>query len=642
MIAAPLAGTQPRADAPTIECECKNVFVAVDLSQATEITADCRACGAKYVVDRSGAGEELPCRCGAAITVPSAILIQAAKHPVSTLAPNQTPLEKESEPALDEFGDVDIEAIDEAEFASDLSDAAPSPVDQTAVGLSDEFDEVNFGHAELGDVELGDVELGDVELGDVDEAEFTGEFDDSPQAGFDDHPSQPMLSRGLPIVAAPVIVQIQMPTMPDDELVADDDPVVTVNDVVSNVNLPIVAIPEVYSIHFPAVVAEGESLTEPSPLQITDEQITDEQITDEQITDEHVADGQVAAEIETSADDSSEGSITIACPGCRREYPATKDEMGQTAECECGFVFVMQENIAALDSALCADLMPFVPLTVDRTGARRNFEAKQDDPVRSAGPPPSPRRAMVAREVDTQQRTAIIRILTAAAAGFLITTIAIGVVVRNRGGGVSRMEPAITKSEKVAIPISANRLPPGPVTVASESAQAAMRRDVVPDAGDATTARRHDDSMEIEHVEAVSAETPASDPPGSLSEFLQPLQVMATELESTTTLDRDPLFRFGELQTKIALTDVQFTVRDLFWLGNLWEGFGLRAENPELASKCYWMAASVFGLAQTVDSITPSDRELAIRRQRELSAKSHSVVRLAVKPVEAPRESASR
>ena len=61
--------------------------------------------------------------------------------------------------------------------------------------------------------------------------------------------------------------------------------------------------------------------------------------------------------------------VDVRCPGCQRRYPVPKSELGQTGECECGFMFVMQSNIDALDSAFCDNLMPFPPLAIDRTGA---------------------------------------------------------------------------------------------------------------------------------------------------------------------------------------------------------------------------------------------------------------------------------
>ncbi|PNY34807.1 hypothetical protein C2E31_21405 [Rhodopirellula baltica] len=77
----------PDAEDSTVECECGAMLTASSWT-SEEIESWCKECGTEYVVNAAGAGAQLPCRCGAIITIPSVQLAvarpQAAQSQVAS------------------------------------------------------------------------------------------------------------------------------------------------------------------------------------------------------------------------------------------------------------------------------------------------------------------------------------------------------------------------------------------------------------------------------------------------------------------------------------------------------------------------------------------------------------------------------
>ncbi|MCO8123052.1 hypothetical protein NHH03_14995 [Stieleria sp. TO1_6] len=132
----------------------------------------------------------------------------------------------------------------------------------------------------------------------------------------------------------------------------------------------------------------------------------------------------------------------------------------------------------------------------------------------------------------------------------------------------------------------------------------------------------------------ITAADPAepTQPSVMLSDFLAPLHQLAAAMESGATLPRAPLHDFAAAVENLGDQKAKFTVADLFWLANSWEGFGNRAQTPALASRCYRQSAAAYAFAMTIDSIALPDRNLAERRHQELSAKSIAALQLAAHP----------
>ncbi|MCS7470382.1 hypothetical protein NZK35_27345 [Stieleria sp. ICT_E10.1] len=727
---------------PTLRCQCDATLIATDLSAVTEIPTECAECGSKYVVDRSGAGVELPCRCGAVVKVPTAILTKVSVGQSDSSA-SPEPSEIDADPRVDEapkntvslpivaFPDLyqlRVPAIDACDSMDAEADSIPESSDASAVELpivafpdlyqlrvpaidaSDTMDVEADSIPESSDasaVELPIVAFPDLyqlrvpvfdasdsmdaeadsipESSDASAVELpivafpdlyqlrVPVFDasDSMDAEADSIPESSDASAvELPIVAFPDLYQLRVPVFDaSDSMDAEADSIPESNDA-SAVELPIVAFPDLYQLRVPvfdasdSMDAEADSILESSDASAVELPIV--AFPDlYQLPVSEASQGSVlpppadASETHPSdetpqrqepLEDSTAGAAVdlavVSCPGCKREYSITRTDMGQTAECHCGFVFVMQENVDALDSAFCTDLMPFQPLAIDRTGTRvvpGNVSKENDTEERARGrkPQTAPARSVPLDSRDRRSRFAANFVMVAA--GFLLMATAIGFVYRDRLGIRLLASNGITKPVKRGGPMP---IPPAdptdsaPPQATGDRPQATGDRPLAtgdrPQAtGDRAAEDRSGGGVPDAVPQPVNVTERMRQPHSELSEFLRSVYLQARHLDADKTLGKEALFHFSETVNQLDATGVQFSVADLFWLAETWEGFGKRAATDDLESKCYWQAAGAFALAQTLETIDPQHRLIADRRKRELSEESRRVLRLASKPNDA-------
>ncbi|QDV81520.1 hypothetical protein [Stieleria magnilauensis] len=758
---------------PTLRCQCDATLIATDLSVVTEIPTECAECGSKYVVDRSGAGVELPCRCGAVVKVPTAILTEVSVGQ-SDRSASPEPAALDSDPRVDEapettvplpivaFPDLfqlQVPVIDASDSIDTEAASLPEFNDASAVNLpivafpdlyqlqvpvivsSDSMDAEADSLPESNDASA--IELPIVAFPDLYQlqAPVIG-ASDSIDAEADSLPeSIDTRAIELPIVAFPDLYQLQVPVIDASDsmdaeaaslpesidtsaielpIVAFPDlyqlqvPVIDASDSMDAeavslaesidtraIELPIVAFPDLYQLQVPVIDtsdsmdAEADSLPEPNDASAVELQIVafpdlyrlqvpeagEVSVHPPEADASETQPSEETPQRQEQLEDSTAEAVAVdvavvSCPGCKREYSITRADMGQTAECQCGFVFVMQENVDALDSAFCTDLMPFQPLAIDRTGTRvvaGDVTKVNDTEERSRGSKPqtAPGRSVLLDGRD--RRSSFTANFVMVAAGFLLMATAIGFVYRDRLGIRLLAANGITKPVKRGGPMPippANPTVSAPPQTSGDRPQASGDRpqtsgdrpqtsgdrpqtsgDRPQTSGDRpqTSGDRPQTSGDRPQASGDRARGGVPDavpqpvnftermrqPPAQLSEFLRSVYLQARQLDADKTLGKAALFHFSETVNQLDATGVQFSVADLFWLAETWEGFGKRAASGDLESKCYWQAAGAFALAQTLETIDPQDRLIADRRKRELSERSRRVLRMASKPNDA-------
>ncbi|PAY19618.1 hypothetical protein CKO51_10160 [Rhodopirellula sp. SM50] len=652
-------------DTPTLRCQCEATLIATDLSAVTEIPTECAECGSKYVVDRSGAGVELPCRCGAVVKVPTAILTEVSVgHSDSSASPE--PADVDSDPRVD----------DASETAVPLPIVGFPDLYQLQVPVIDACDSMHVEAASLPESnDASAVELPIVAFPDLYQLQVPvlGACDSMHVEA--DSLLEPIDARAveLPIVAFPDLYQLQVPVIDAcDSMDAEADSLPESNDA-SAVELPIVASPDLYQLQVPVIEvcdsmdAEADSLPESNGASVFELPIVAfpdlyqlpvaeagqgsvfQPPADASEAQPSDATPQRQEQLEDSTAEAAAVDLAVvSCPGCKREYSITRADMGQTAECHCGFVFVMQENVDALDSAFCTDLMPFQPLAIDRTGTRVESGDvtkvnETEERARGRKPQTAPRRSVPLDGRD--RRSSFTANFVMVAAGFLLMATAIGFVYRDRLGIRLLASNGITKPIQRGGPMP---IPPADPTASAPPQASGDRPQASGDRPQASGDRpqasgdrpqasgdRARDGVPDAVPQPVNFSERMRQPPAKLSEFLRSVYLQARQLDADKTLGKAALFHFSETVNQLDATGVQFSVADLFWLAETWEGFGKRAASGDLESKCYWQAAGAFALAQTLETIDPQDRLIADRRKRELSEKSRRVLRLASKPNDA-------
>ncbi len=178
-------------------------------------------------------------------------------------------------------------------------------------------------------------------------------------------------------------------------------------------------------------------------------------------------------------------------------------------------------------------------------------------------------------------------------------------------GSADRDMPSFPDRPAVPIPVAASA---GGAT-GTRTAVAAITNTATP---------QHADSSSVVSEPAVSA-----DRSGGLSSFLKPVQAIAGRYAEADELGRQQLHRFADALGELGDRQSELTVDDLFWIAEMWEQFARRAATRELASRCLWQSAAAFAFASTVDGISQRDREIATRRQQELSDRSAELLRIA-------------
>ena len=617
---------QTRSGEP-IRCECSAYLVASDLEQTFEITAICEQCEAKYVVDRSGAGEELPCRCGSTVMVPSLILTEVAEPRQQTIQVEDEEFEPQECVQIEEPAEQMPEPT--LKQALPKHEEMPPPAQESAVRAQESE------HSDSADlnVQLPIVACPQSQLPDLYQIAIPERVEADPDEKDDSYPEIDSTEQaGSPQQAAPVGVP-------------------------EPIDLPIVAVPELYGITVPdrrvpeRRVHETREQLEPDPAPpfvTPQENATASAVagdlqaypseaapTEESRPEEsQPVENEIADQTNPSTEDTK---LVITCPGCRKEYNIERSELGQSAECVCGFVFILKENTAALDIALRSDLMPYPPLVADRTGSKGSTETCSiEDPLAreslAAGGAVDYQGLLETGLLETKPRgyPLPIRLMLSAAAALLISFF-LGRAVRQAIQGKWTAVPVSQLEEPPAQERIANPIPMPSVPEFAEQS-VAIEQQTEPKK-DLSIAPRQTPIVKVEmQDEPADRESQDQNEIDLLADFLLPLRRYAQSLQSESVLDREMLGRFGERVTRLDLTGVQFSVRDLFWLGEQWEDFGGRAASADLRSKCYWQAASAYALAQTLDSMKNAEKLVAQERQKDLSLKSRAAAKLAANP----------
>ncbi|MEO1614543.1 MAG: hypothetical protein AAFV88_01755 [Planctomycetota bacterium] len=123
---------------------------------------------------------------------------------------------------------------------------------------------------------------------------------------------------------------------------------------------------------------------------------------------------------------------------------------------------------------------------------------------------------------------------------------------------------------------------------------------------------------------------------GGRSEFLTPIETLATKLLKQDSLQRQQLREFANEINQLGDRQQEFQVADLFWIADTWQQLAERAEDSESEGNCYWLAAAAYALAQSLDGIAGHEREIAAAQQKDLSAKAWERQQVAAKSNESP------
>ncbi|MCC9603005.1 hypothetical protein LOC67_20855 [Stieleria sp. JC731] len=472
----------------------------------------------------------------------------------------------------------------------------------------------------------------------------------------------PAYTQQLPIIAAPELYSIEVVETVDEPTEDFED-----NDLaVDNLVLPVVRSPELFQIEFNAesVVSEVNDATAdvtsttaqsielpitavPTVYQISLVDLPQVTATDSQppqtepaATEHSVAEEQLAATAKL-ADDHFE----LACPGCKATYPMPRDAIGESAECECGFVFQIKDNVDAIDDALAFDLVPFPPLVADRTGHRATaaedstspeMAARKNatDPLISPKVEPAEIERQRSRSIDRMSTTSLLmRYAASTLAVIPIATLLYWFVAQQnpttlswqtlqnafRSQGSTAPLPTLVEQPEIA---SADQLQPlvTPPAIAMEAAN-------TPNVNLASA--ESDQAIDVAASSNRAVEPESIDPQDQLSEFLRPVQQIAIELRKPQRLDRASLQRFANAIESLRPRHRELTQHDLTWLGESWRSLAERAESADLASRCFYQASSAYSLLLTIEQ-TEVSKAFAEEQQRMLYDRSREAQRIAL------------
>ncbi|WP_230774344.1 hypothetical protein [Roseiconus lacunae] len=747
-----------QADLTPIRCECGAALAVVEWLN-DEIDAYCGECGTEYVVNCAGAGEELPCRCGSIITIPTnrlqcwqppAVSVPAAL-PAAPIASSTTGPTL-PEPTLP-VAAAELDALSETTPGCDLSDSGNGvavgvalPIVAAPVLYSIEV--IEREAPSPWDVRLPIVAIPEVfaiDLPSVVELTVEANSFALPIVAAPELCSIEVIEREapspsdvrLPIVASPEVFAIDLPSVVELTVEANSFalPIVAAPELYSieviereapspwDVRLPIVAIPEVFAIDLPSVVEltveqvsfalpivaapelysiavyeestrDSEAIELPiiaSPLlyaidfpvsppilaevpEATCPAIEPTEPTEpvEPITADSEHRKPPVAKSQTPTADASDDQFLVSCPGCKNEYPVPRDAIGESAECECGFVFQIKDNLDAIDSAFTFDLVPYPPLALDRTGsgsasetgtAKKPLAAKVDRAEtvrrREAMSDQPKGRLNASRRIDGDVETkgVLLRYLASTLAVIPVALLLFWFVfdgtehqwslqsVRDQLAMQMPARPVVGLNKPTAIsPASitddSNATPDDqslPAEFSSPEAEpietaiakielGSPQPSMETTAGDSielaesTVAPTNHEQAELVQAELLEAE---------LSPFLMPVQKIAQQLGSTKRLDRPALQRFASAIESLRHRHRELTPKDLRWLGRQWASLGERASTAELASRCYYQASSAYSLLLTFEQTSVAKAHTEEQRQM-LFERSRHAQRMAV------------
>ncbi|MDM4016843.1 hypothetical protein [Roseiconus lacunae] len=459
-------------------------------------------------------------------------------------------------------------------------------------------------------------------------------------------------SFALPIVAAPELYSIEV----YEESTRDSEAI----------ELPIIASPLLHAIDLPVsppILAEVPEATCPA-IEPTEPA--------EPITADSEHRKPPVAKSQTPTADASDDQFLVSCPGCQNEYPVPRDAIGESAECECGFVFQIKDNLDAIDSAFTFDLVPYPPLALDRTGsgsasetgtAKKPLAAKVDRAEtvrrREAMSDQPKGRLNASRRIDGDVETkgVLLRYLASTLAVIPVALLLFWFVfdgtehqwslqsVRDQLAMQMPARPVVgfnkpTANSTASITDDSNATPDDqslPAEFSSPEAEpietaiakielGSPQPSMETTAGDSielaesTVAPTNHEQAELVQAELLQAE---------LSPFLMPVQKIAQQLGSTKRLDRPALQRFASAIESLRHRHRELTPKDLRWLGRQWASLGERASTAELASRCYYQASSAYSLLLTFEQTSVAKAHTEEQRQM-LFERSRHAQRMAV------------
>ncbi|WP_149499365.1 hypothetical protein [Roseiconus lacunae] len=458
------------------------------------------------------------------------------------------------------------------------------------------------------------------------------------------------VSFALPIVAAPELYSIEV----YEESTRDSEAI----------ELPIIASPLLYAIDLPVsppILAEVPEATCPAiePTEPTEPV--------EPITADSEHRKPPVAKSQTPTADASDDQFLVSCPGCQNEYPVPRDAIGESAECECGFVFQIKDNLDAIDSAFTFDLVPYPPLALDRTGsgsaseagtAKKPLAAKVDraETVRRrevmSDQPKGRLNASRRIDGDVETKGVLLRYLASTLAVIPVAMLLFWFVfdgtehqwslqsVRDQLAMQMPARPVVglnkpTANSTASITDDSNATPDDqslPAEFSSPEAEPIETAIAKIELGSPQPSMETIAGDSIELAESTVAPTnheQAELLQAELSPFLMPVQKIAQQLGSTKRLDRPALQRFASAIESLRHRHRELTPKDLRWLGRQWASLGERASTAELASRCYYQASSAYSLLLTFEQTSVAKAHTEEQRQM-LFERSRHAQRMAV------------
>ena len=645
---------------PALTCDCGLSLEIASLPERGEIVFHCQECATRYVVDQMGAGEELQCRCGTELIVPS-VNLQVAE----VRAPQEsTPREIPSQQFIQEYDQEHQRVVPDQEHSDqEHSDQEHSDQEHCDQEHSDQEHSEELERALPCDQRSSD-HIADksppVFEETVCEEPANEEIAHEPAYNFypsgisqniNPHAKRKILVSGntndethevnspvepsyaeeapannLPATSLPAN-SLPEDSLPEDSLPEDSTPEdsapqssvvssgVTASSACSGNDQP--PLEDVSTIDPPPVIDLEQDHSSPNQSPHSTDSIPESSETpspdsnsapaDPTPTETSPKDSQPAEFLPV---DSTSSEVQVHCPGCRRPFAIATSELGQTAECECGFVFLLTIDTAEKDLLFQSDLVADLPVAVDRTASlserERETYTRVDPPASVTSPRSRPRAIDKSASGDTTTREGLIFRAVFALAAILVVATSSHWIPMTRSP---------VKSSAVTLMSSQRSIRP-PTAIHANPAQALPKPTPLAE---------------------VTEQPAGSSQPTDLSELDQ-LKSLAAELMQQETLPREVLYRFADLVQRFGSDESRFTVPALFWIGETWEQLGERAASPHLAYKCYWQSAAAYAMAKTVDGIDASELAVATQRQTDLSKRLRQASRLALKSAESSRE----
>ncbi|MEL6104989.1 MAG: hypothetical protein AAFU85_03080 [Planctomycetota bacterium] len=512
-----------------LRCDCDAELHAFRWADGDEIGVRCGGCGAEHVFHAAGAGENVRCGCGESLHVPTHRLAVRAIDPGTSSDEKGTP-ENEVSPVA-----AEPEPVPLPEAGADVSrDPASANVESPEQADPEPKEPVTHAAPRPSPTEVEPITLVvPREEGLLSDATTVTDSGDAEENEPDGQTAEPAAKR-------------------TEESRTSTDPTPTLVTVSKAPEAKASACPN------PKPHADDTSLVlalEKDPTNDVAQLSSDFSL----IRQDSIADStQVTATAHIPVQSTARHELTIQCPACRAEYLVPRTEEGQTAECECGFVFLQTSPavVEATDTLLRADLFPGIALLAER----RSGSALARTPPKTA-----PRELLPTRQVKST---------TAATHSNPTRSIAALRAIVHAG---------LTLSAAFLIGFFVMQWFSDPSRKAT-----AQDRSPTDSAARPLVVRR-------------------ADPIG-------PLRALVKEFGPETPLGIEQLRQFGSAVADLESERDSLGVEDVFWVAQTWQTLGGRVPQRELADKCYRQAATAYAFAKAI--APPQSEGGAVAEQR--------------------------